>query len=198
MPIQFHQPYDLRTIEKFLEDEFLPDDFERSEEPISIEFKPAYIQKATYLGESPSLGLKVFEIKHNSEHDPRVGISKDLFRIMRNYGTKRVLALLTSSKSKNYRISLATIEFKLDGSKVAKEYSNPRRYSFFLGPDCKEHTPREFLVRKGRVKDFDDLMNRFSIEVVNKEFYNAIALLFTELVGGERKVGSQTVKKAVP
>ncbi len=60
-------------------------------------------------------------------------------------------------------------------SRVKREYSNPRRFSFFLGPDAKVHTPYDFLIKKGRVKDFDDLQNRFSIEVVNKEFYKEIA-----------------------
>ncbi|NMB80347.1 MAG: class I SAM-dependent DNA methyltransferase, partial [Ignavibacteria bacterium] len=80
-----------------------------------------------------------------------------------------------SPKSKNYRLSLATVDLSLEGSKVKREYSNPRRYSFFLGPDAKVHTPYDFLIKKGRVKDFEDLKNRFSIEVVTKQFYNEIA-----------------------
>ena len=32
----------------------------------------------------------------------------------------------------------------------------------------------------------DELINRFSVEVVNKQFYNEIALAFTKLVGGQR------------
>lgn len=115
MPIQFNKPYDRQELKKFLENDFLQDDFESAEENISIEFPMQYIQKAVYLGESPSLKLKVFEIYHHSENDPRVGISKELFRIMRQYGYGRALVLLHSSKSSNYRLSLATIEFKLDG-----------------------------------------------------------------------------------
>ena len=34
----------------------------------------------------------------------------------------------------------------------------------------------------------DELINRFSVEVVNKQFYNEIALAFTKLVGGQRDV----------
>jgi hypothetical protein len=61
-----------------------------------------------------------------------------------------------------------------------------------MGPDVKKHTIEEFLVKKGIIRDEDDLKSRFSIEVVNKEFYNNIAELFTELVGGVRKIGRQT------
>jgi methylase of polypeptide subunit release factors len=112
---------------------------------------------------------------HDSENDPRVGLSKDIFRLMSSYGYKRALVLLHSSKSKNYRLSLATIELSLEGSKIKKEYSNPRRYSFFLGQDAKVKTPRNFLIDKGRVKDFEDLLGRFSVEVVTKQFYQEIA-----------------------
>ena len=193
--MEFQKPYDLDSLTRFFQTSFLPDDFKQKSQDLSIEFKPKYVRKANYLGEVPSLNLKVVEIHHDSENDPRVGISKDIFRLMAHYGYKRALALLTSSKSTNYRISLVTIDLKMDGSKVTKEYSNPRRYSFYLGPKSKEHTPQEFLVKKGRVTNFDDLQSRFSIEVVNKEFYNKIALLFTELAGGERKIGSKTIKK---
>ena len=127
------------------------------------------------IGKDKSLELDVYEIQHVSENDPRVGISKDFFRLMANYGSKRALAIFYSPKSKNYRLSLATVDLSLEGSKIKREYSNPRRFSFFLGPDAKVHTPYNFLIKKGRVKDFDDLQNRFSIEVVNKEFYKEIA-----------------------
>ena len=80
----------------------------------------------------------------------------------------------------------------LADSKIKREYSNPRRYSFFLGSDSKIHTPSEFLIKKGRVTNFEDLQSRFSVEVVNKEFYQRIAVQFSRLIGGQRKIGSRT------
>ena len=41
--------------------------------------------------------------------------------------------------------------------------------------------------------NFEDLKNRFSIEVVNKDFYSEIATKFTALVGGKRKVKTKVV-----
>ena len=115
----------------------------------------------------------------NQKNDPRVSLSRETFRLLAQYSIKRALIIFTSKKSANFRLSLVTIDLKWqEGKRVQKEYSNPRRYSFFLGPDSKIHTPEEYLSKKGRVKDFDDLKNRFSIEVVNKEFYTAIAFLF--------------------
>ncbi len=173
--MNFLNPYSRSEYKKFFQDSLLTDDFRIIEEEISLEFKPSFIKKAELIGRDKSLELEVYEIQHASENDPRVGLSKDFFRLMANYGSKRALAIFHSPKSPNYRLSLATIDLSLEGSKIKREYSNPRRFSFFLGPDAKVHTPSDFLIKKGRVKDFEDLQNRFSIEVVNKEFYKEIA-----------------------
>jgi adenine-specific DNA-methyltransferase len=73
---------------------------------------------------------------------------------------------------------------RTEKGKVALLYSNPKRLSFFLGPNAKVNTPTKFLLKRGTISDFDDLRSRFSIEVVNKEFYKEISELFTHLVGG--------------
>ena len=191
--MNFREQYSRKYFVDFFKDSLLPEDFTPGAEKVRLHFESDILKEATLLGQCDSLELKVYEVKHDSENDPRVTLSRETFRMMRHYNVKRALVLFTSDKSKNYRLSLATIDFKLDGSKVSKEYSNPRRYSFFLGPDSKIHTPEQYLVKKGRVKDndFDDLLKRFSIEVVNKEFYDQIAMQFTKLVGGKRKLGSR-------
>ncbi len=73
--------------------------------------------------------------------------------------------------------------------KVKMVLSNPKRYSFLLGPNAKVNTPTKFLITKGEIQNFDDLKERFSIEVVNKEFYKEISKLFIQLVGGTLRKG---------
>ena len=191
MIIDFEKPYNRLEYLYFLQNHLLPDDFESIFEKIDILQSTKYIQEINLLGVCNSLGLKIYEIEHRSENDPRVSLSKETFRIMANYSSHRALVLFISSSSLNYRFSLVTLNLELEGKRVLKKYSNPRRYSFFLGPDCRKHTPQEYLIQKGRISNLDDLKNRFSIEVVNKEFYEKIALAFTKLVGGKRKVGSR-------
>ncbi|HAM38062.1 MAG TPA: type II restriction endonuclease [Elusimicrobia bacterium] len=194
--MDFSQPYNQDIFLGFLKDNFLPNDFVISKEKINLtdlSFKPERIQKIELLGEVLSLDLKIYEIHHESENDPRVTLSRETFRIMANYSTKKALILFYSKNSPNYRFSLTTIDLKLEDTRVTKEYSNPRRYSFFLGPAAKTRTPEQYLENKGRIKDFDDLKNRFSIEIVNKEFYNKIAEVFTNLAGGSRKIGSKSI-----
>jgi hypothetical protein len=192
--MDFNLPYDRNRYVRFFSSQFLPEDFEQSSESIPLTFSPQYTQQVTKIGESRSLDLNVYEVEHTSENDPRVSLSKESFRLLAEYGQKRALVLFVSKPSENYRLSLVTIDLKWEeGKRPTREYSNPRRFSFFLGPDAKVHTPQEYLIKPGRVADFDDLKNRFSIEVVNKDFYTQIAILFTKLTGGERKIGSRSL-----
>lgn len=151
--MNFKNPYKNEEYIKFFQEKFLPDDFSIEDENISIDFTANHIKEVTLIGKVDSLDLKVYEVKHKSENDPRVSLSKDIFRVMRDYSVRNALILFVSDNSDNYRFSLATISFSVEDKKVKKEYSNPRRYSFFLGPDAKTHTPEEFLIKKGKVKD---------------------------------------------
>ena len=193
MNFNFNEPYNRESWITFLRQQFLPQDYSHTTEKVETEFKPKYISKdVLYLGNSETLKLKVYEMHHESENDPRIGLSRDAFKFIEHQKVKNALILFISKNSENYRLSLITRELKLEGKKVTKEFTNPKRYSYFMGPDVKKHTIEEFLVKKGRIKDEEDLKSRFSVEIVNKEFYNNIAELFTELVGGARKIGRQT------
>ncbi|NLZ72711.1 MAG: hypothetical protein GX905_02685, partial [Bacteroidales bacterium] len=191
----FNLPYTRQRYLNFLKDDLLPEDFEICDEKVEVDFKSKFINRIVKIGESPSLEMNVYEITHQSENDPRISLSRESFRLLSQYGIKRALILfVTENHTLNYRLSLITIDLKWEeGTQVKKEYSNPHRYSFYLGPGSKTHTPEYYLLKKGRVRDFEDLKDRFSIEVVNKDFYIEIACLFTELAGGERTVGRRKI-----
>ncbi len=193
--MDFASLYKREAYIEFFRNQFLPDDFEAGDEQVPLSFSRQYTEQVTKIGRSGSLDLNVYEVQHGSENDPRVSLSRESFRLLAEYGQKRALVLFISKAPANYRLSLVTIDLKWEeGKRPTKEYSNPRRYSFFLGPDAKIHTPQQYLLKPGRVKDFDDLKKRFSIEVVNKDFYTRIALLFTKLTGGTRKIGNKTIE----
>ena len=190
--MNFNLPYNREEYVKFFRDQFLPEDFLQSSESISPGFIAQYTRQVMKIGRSNSLDLNVYEVRHASENDPRVSLSKESFKLLAEYGQSRALVLFISDTLSNYRLSLVTIDLKWEeGKRVQKEYSNPRRLSFFLGHDAKVHTPQEYLAKPGRVKDFEDLKKRFSIEVVNKDFFTEIAILFSKLTGGERTVHSR-------
>ncbi len=180
--MNLNNPYKREDFVNFLR-VFLPDDFRYEEEHVSVDTK--VIKSCTSLGVS-SLGkssnLNIYEFEHESERDPRITITKEIFKFMKDNIIDNVLAVVKSKNSQNYRLSLVTIDYTLSDKGIKEEKSNPRRYSFFLGPQAKVRTPEQILIKKGAIKDLKDLKSRFSIEVVNKEFYQNISRLFNELV----------------
>ncbi|MDD5658577.1 MAG: N-6 DNA methylase [Actinomycetota bacterium] len=180
--MDFKQTYQKDNFVQFLKS-FLPDDFETDQEELNNDYSFKFIEKVAKLGECKSLDLKIYEINHKSENDPRVTLSKEAFRLMHSYASRRSLVIFRNPKTQNYRLSLITFQSSWDtGKKIKTEFSNPRRYSFYLGPDAKTKTPESFLIKKGEVKGFDDLLSRFSVEIVTKEFFNQYKQLYIKLL----------------
>lgn len=146
------------------------------------------------LGQSADLDLQIFELTHSSSSDARVALAMDGFRMMRDSATYRALVVYHSEKGDDWRLSLMTATPGVnEKGKIGQTLSNPRRFSFFLGPNAKINTPYQLLIKQDSVKDFSDLQKRFSLEVVNKTFYTQIAILFTQLAGGKREVGKKSI-----
>ncbi|MDD2597084.1 MAG: hypothetical protein PHY98_05210, partial [Candidatus Cloacimonetes bacterium] len=171
----------------FLQTRFLPNDFKLKKQAINIEFKSKYIRPQAYwIGDCDSLNnLAIIEIAHASENDPRIGVSRDAFRLMAELNLENALFFFVSENSSSYRFSLITLKLELEGTDVKYKFSNPKRFSFYLGENTKTRTPESFLMERGRIRDFADLEDRFSVEVVNKEFYKEIQRMFYSLVGGK-------------
>jgi hypothetical protein len=145
------------------------------------------IETAEYLGEYQSLDLHIITIKHTSSNDARVGVSMEIFKLMKDYALPNALVAAYSAESDSWRYSLITSSLSINSTgKITKAFSNPRRYSFVLGPNQKVLTPFKQLIQLGKVVDLPELSKRFSLEVVNNEFYKAIASLYDELVGTDK------------
>lgn len=139
------------------------------------------------LGMSSKCDLSIFEVLlAEGSQRKRVTITQEMFKILRNLRINNAIVSFVNSDKNNYRISLLTSKYEFDGDRILRVLSNPRRYSYSLGVGTKTKTAYKFLVSKGKVENLEELIERFSVEVVNKQFYTEIATLFTELVGGER------------
>lgn len=183
----FNKSYNPEDFLIFIRNNMFPRiDFGLKRKSFSIgDFSLNKIKSITQIGESEKLDIALYEITHESENDPRVTLTREAFRFMRDNVdtyTSNALIIFRSLNSENYRFSLLTTDYKRAGKKTEKELSNPRRFSFYLGPDAKVKTPEEFLIKKGAVADIEDLKSRFSVEVVNKEFYLKIADLFYRFI----------------
>src|SRR5258708_4019719 len=188
--MQLNNTYNRDDFLQFLDENFLTD-FKKDVRPASRE-GVLWIEKAYSRGRSESLDLQVFEFPFEGSPNKRVTLTKDAFQVMRSSAIFRALAIFHSPNSDDWRLSLMTATpERTEKGKVALSYSNPKRLSFFLGPNAKINTPTKFILKKGNVNDFEDLKSRFSIEVVNKEFYKEISELFTQLVGGSVSKGKR-------
>lgn len=175
--MEFNKAYNRQEFVKFLH-HFLPDDLTYDETPVEFRTKMYYTRQAVKLGSSDSLDLVVYEVRHTSKNDARVSLSKEAFRLLADEIEDRALVIFVpEDNSNNYRFSLIeiTLEAKDDSSRVARNYSNPRRYSYFLGEGIAYYTPNKYLNAKGRVVNSDDLRSRFSVEVLTKEFYQELS-----------------------
>lgn len=176
--IDFKQPYNRESFVNFLNrgnGAFMPDDFREESQP--IDYSANRTKSVTRLGVCPSLELELFEVIHNSTHDARVELSKETFRMLltRSTNNRALVVFVPQDDPSTYRLSLVSIEVSLDENKVRRSYSNPRRYSFVLGTQAKVRTPEEYLINKGKVKDWKDLKERFSVEVLTKAFYGELS-----------------------
>lgn len=146
----------------------------------------------TSLGASPELDLQLFEVEIRGSLDKRIAIASDAFRLMRQTAAYRSLVAFHSKERAQWRLSLLSAKPTIENGHVVTRLSNPRRFSYLLGPSSKLTTPSKQLLSKGAVSDFADLAKRFAVEVVNHEFYKEIAALYDELVGTEDTRGELT------
>lgn len=182
--MEFDKAYNRETFLQFLRVDFLPDDFKPTDDfsqkqaDISLKTKTTYISTAVKLGVCKSLDLVVYEIKHKGKNDPRVGLSKEAFRLLTDeWQDKALIIFVPENNNANYRFSLITIELdENEKGNTIRKYSNPRRYSYLLGEGVGIRTPTDYLLcKKIKVKDEKDLLSRFSVEVLTKAFYNELS-----------------------
>jgi hypothetical protein len=154
-----------------------------------IDFESKVISKAFRLGHMETAGIDVIEIEVNDNIKNRISITREAFRLLKLISTPNAIISFFTSKSNKWRISLLTTDYEVQNGSIKVNFSNPRRYSYLLGENTKINTPNRYLISKGQIQGFEDLKSRFSLEVVNKDFYQLIAESFTELIGGNRKFG---------
>lgn len=175
--MEFNKAYNRQEFVKFLHN-FLPDDLTYDETPVAFRTKMTYSTQAVKLGSSASLDLVVYEVRHTSKHDARVSLSKEAFRMLYDeMEDKALVVFVPEDNNDNYRFSLIeiTLNSQNDSARITRSYSNPRRYSYFLGEGIAYYTPNKYLNEKGRVVNPEDLRSRFSVEVLTKEFYQELS-----------------------
>ena len=180
--MDFKLPYNKEHFINFLRS-FLPEDTKFSSDIYLVDETFKKFNSVKSLGQCKSLNdIKIIEIEHNVTEDSRVTLTREIFRFLSKHIIRNALIITFNKNEGLYRFSLivSTIEWKNETS-TKKFFSNPRRLSFLLGPNAKIHTPNNQLKTLGQIKNFEDLKERFNIEIVSEEFYDKYKTLFFKL-----------------
>ena len=182
------KPFTKETKRQFLD--FLQNDF------LKGSFKPvfdkdwvvadyvswlSFIKQVNILWSADNLkDLIVLEIiKRNDIWDSRIWLTKEIFKLIANKDFLNkprfnVLAIVRwEEPSKTWRFSLITSDWD--------KKSSPKRFSFLLWEWEKVKTVKKNIIEPLWIKDFDDLVDRFDVEVVRQEFFALYMDLFLEL-----------------
>ena len=184
-------PFSQKEFTDFIKD-FLPDFVLNSRK---VEVGSSGFTEVLRLGESSSLMTSVLIVRSAKNINSRISLTNNSFKILKTHQIYRALIVYVNEDETIWRLSLLTALPTFDSSgKIIISYSNPRRHSYVLGSDVGIATARKYLSSMGKITDFNDLQFRFSIEVVNKDFYKEIANHFYQLVGIHDNEGKQTIK----
>lgn len=181
--IELDQPYSLWLFQDILESLFGDKKkiFDTSK-VVTPKWYWKYITRMDRIGEQSDLEVQFYVVEHRWLSDPRVSLTKEIFRTLSDAGHRRALVAIYHPDSSTWRLSLVTMTLDIDNhGKLTREYSNARRYSFLLWEDEKTRTPNFSLLKKWKVIDLSDLISRFSVEVVRQEFFDDYIDLFIRL-----------------
>lgn len=164
------------------------------------------IKDFSYLGtyedaEKKSLDVLIVELRGGSKVERARSLQRNLIgKYLKGNLKDAALVAFYSKDNPNWRLSFVTMDYKI-GDKGAKVEigTPPKRYSFLVGKTEPSHTAKKQLqpiISPGVTPTVLEVEKAFSIDKVTKEFYNRIAVMFTKLVGGERKIGSRKIAEA--
>lgn len=96
-------------------------------------------------------------------------------------------AIVVFVQDTKWRLSfISEIKVLNDEGEIIKQATEPKRYTYLLGKDEKVRTPSDRLSKlAGKAISLQDMLNAFSVEALNEEFYKIVQSFFYELVGGK-------------
>jgi hypothetical protein len=104
-------------------------------------------------------------------------------------------ALIVFVQDNKWRLSFVSEIRTLDeDGTISLKKTEPKRYTYLLGRGEKIRTPvLRIISLLGKAIGLEDLRSAFSVEALNKEFYEIIADKFSDLIGGKRNRNGKTI-----
>ncbi|MCH8486901.1 MAG: N-6 DNA methylase [Candidatus Cyclonatronum sp.] len=118
----------------------------------------------------------------------KVGL-RELLRSVYKYDVDG--AIIVFVQHGKWRLSFVSeIKVLNDEGEVIEQATEPKRYTYLLGNGEKVRTPADRLHKlAGKTLSLQDILNAFSVEALNEEFYKIIQAFFYELIGGKTGKG---------
>jgi hypothetical protein len=155
----------------------------------------------TYIGtfkdmDKKNLDVLTVELKGGSKVERARSLQRNLIgKYLKTNLNDAALVAFYSKDNPDWRLSFVKMEYKITDKGVKVDVGTPpKRYSFLVGKTEPSHTAQKQLINfldDNKIPTIEELEKVFSIEKVTKEFYTQVALMFTEFVGGERKIGAK-------
>ena len=165
--------------------------------------KQLYAQPKSILLPNNERAIEAFELGSFTTSDDRIiglyriNVKPDVW-IERNKVSLRELlrnvykydvdgAIVVFVQDDKWRLSfISEIKMMNDEGEIIKQATESKRYTYLLGEDEKVRTPSERLSKlSGKILSLQDLLNAFSVEALNEEFYKIVQSFFYKLVGGK-------------
>jgi hypothetical protein len=133
--------------------------------------------------------LLVFSCQYKNELSSRNSKKKqyDIAKKVLKDEYKDAAIFIFYDENGKFRLSLIRTNYL--GTK--KTYSNWKRFTYFVDPAATNKTFR-IRIEKCNFNSLDEIQEAFSVEPLNKEFYDKIVRAFYSLVGGEVGTGRNT------
>lgn len=105
-------------------------------------------------------------------------------------------AIVVFVQDDRWRLSfISEIKVLNDEGEIIKQATEPKRYTYLLGKDEKVRTPSDRLSKlTSKAVSLQDMLNAFSVEALNEEFYKIVQSFFYELVGGKIGKGKKVTE----
>ena len=140
------------------------------------------------------IGLYQVELKPDVKIERnKVGL-RELLRNIYKYDVDGALVVFVQGDK--WRLSfISEIRVLNNDGSVDKKATEPKRYTYLLGRGEKTKTPVDRLSRlSGKTLSLEDVRDAFSVEALNKEFYEKVSDQFYKLVGSTTVKGKKTIK----
>jgi adenine-specific DNA-methyltransferase len=127
-------------------------------------------------GRPKAIWILEIKLKEKNRIKAKVALRKGLSRLLSAGSIEAVIAFFaTGNEQAGYRITFASAEWDFHEGKLHKRETPTKRFSFVLGPSesCTTASQRLFgLSQKKQLQRFDDLVDAFSVEKLNKDFFD--------------------------